>query len=761
MIHAMRNVLLLSLLAAPAALAQEITVPAAAWTSDSALAAAMPGMAEQVMAVYREDDRDRYLDNRFRLQLVTGRYPEAIETLTALRDLRRAPHAPLSPHATLPYEIYLHARSRQQALPEAFRTIVGALDDTTASYEVRWIFGTSINFLRRGLRAARERQQGKTAIPLPDAVDLVRRHVAVHVYESFQPLLGELLEQDDQRRYIIERNIPVRAPDGATICALVMRPRRGTGRVPALLNFTIYADAEQNLYEARRTAAHGYAGVEGLTRGKGCSPDQPVPIEHDGADARTVIEWISRQPWSDGRVGMYGGSYEGFTQWAAAKQMPPALKAFMPSVTFAPGVDFPMDGNIFMNYAYPWPFYTANGKTLDATTYFDAARWERLNREWYVSGRRYRSLDSTDGTPNPIFRRWLEHPTYDAYWQRVMPYQRDFARIDIPVLTTTGYYDSGQIGALHYFRQHYQYNPAAEHYLVIGPYDHIGGQRGTISPLGTRTNVLRGYTLDSVAHIDIGALRYQWFDYVFRGAPKPSILKDKVNYQVMGANVWRHAPSLDAMGKRSRLYLTSEPTREGHRLSGQQPGSGTIRQEVDLADRSDVTRFLSGELIDQALDTWSIVDSVPRIGHGLVFVSDPLQAATEVSGLFSGRLDVIINKRDFDFSVTLFERTPRGEYVQLSYYWARASHVGDRSRRRLLVPGERRRLEFVSGRLTSRLCEVGSRLVVVVGVIKQPGEQINYGTGRDVSDETIEDAKEPLRIQWLGGSFVDLPFRRR
>src|SRR5439155_24119609 len=188
-------------------------------------------------------------------------------------------------------------------------------------------------------------------------------------------------------------------------------------RLPALLNCTFSADPAQNMSEARRTAYHGYAGVEGLTRGKACSPDTPVPIEHDGADAAAVIEWISRQPWSDGRAGMYGGSYEGFTQWAAAKHMPKALKAMMPSVTFAPGVDFPMDGNVFMNYAYPWPFYTTNVKTLDDATYYDGDRWSRLNHDWYISGRPYRELDRIDGTPNPFFDRWLEHPSYDAYWQ--------------------------------------------------------------------------------------------------------------------------------------------------------------------------------------------------------------------------------------------------------------------------------------------------------------------------------------------------------
>jgi hypothetical protein len=78
----------------------------------------------------------------------------------------------------------------------------------------------------------------------------------------------------------------------------------------------------------------------------------------------------------------------------------------------------------------------------------------------------------------------------------------------------------------------------------------------------------------------------------------------------------------------------------------------------------------------------------------------------------------------------------------------------------MLAPGKRQRLQFQSGRLTSRQLQAGSRLVVVLGVIKQAGEQINYGTGRDVSDETIADAKEPLEIRWLGDSFIDVPVRR-
>ena len=131
----------------------------------------------------------------------------------------------------------------------------------------------------------------------------------------------------------------------------------------------------------------------------------------------------------------------------------------------------------------------------------------------------------------------------------------------------------------------------------------------------------------------------------------------------------------------------------------------------------------------------------------------------ELSGLFSGRLEFIVNKKDFDINISLYELTAKQEYVLLSVYWARASGVGSLVERRLLTPGKRERLDFESVRLTSRKLQSGSRLVVLLNIIKQPDLQINYGTGKDVSEETIADAGEPLQIKWFGGSYIDVPVR--
>jgi uncharacterized protein len=528
------------------------------------------------------------------------------------------------------------------------------------------------------------------------------------------------------QEFVIDSNVRVPTPDGGVVCAaLIVHPIGATGPLPTLLQFSIY---DPFMAEAKRTAAHGYVAVEGETRGKACAPGTPVPYENNGRDAEALINWIARQPWSDGRVGMYGGSYNGGAAWAAAKRMPKPLKAIMVGAPVAPGLDVPMEGNVFWMFVYPWTFYTTDGPRADTATYNDRARWRRLDHDWYASGRAFRDHDAIDGTPNPYYDRWLEHPSYDAYWQAMIPYRDEFARINIPVLQTAGYYYGGPGAALYYFSQHHQYNPKAEHYLVIGPYGHFDAQSGPSS------RELNGYRLDSVAMVDLRELRYQFFDYVFKGAPKPAMLQGVVNYEVMGANVWKHAPSVAAMAKeRRRIPL----------------GAATLT--VDLADRSDVDRMSpGGGVVDTVIDTW----------NGVKFVSDPFAEPIEVSGLFSGSLDVVVNKHDFDFQVQLYELTSKGQYVQLSQYWSRASYVGDQSHRRLLTPGKRQRLDFASIRLMSRQFEPGSRLVTVITVVKEPGRQINFGTGKDVSDETVADGKEPLRIQLFDDSFIDVPVSR-
>lgn len=739
-------VLLLALLPLPSlARTPDIPIPAAlsAELPADAVEQAMRSLAQEALVAYREDDRQRYLGTRFRLQLAAGRYAEAIESIEALRVLRDDP--PVQPPALLAYEIHARAKLLQagtelpyaQAWRQVFAERFGALDDRVA-LRAEFSFGGSLPRWRADLDAALEKAKGRTRLPLEDAIGLVRAWQVHDAYSAFMPLFDAALREDDARRYAIDRDVLVRTPDGASISTLVVRPAKAPP-LPALLSFTIYANDDWAWADAKTMAAHGYAGVVAYARGKGRSPDAIVPFEHDGADAAATIDWIAAQPWSDGRVGMYGGSYNGFAQWAALKHRPRALKAIATSATVAPGIDVPMEGGVFLNFMYPWPFYAASNRSLDDARYGDSARWAALDRDWYASGRAYRDLPAIDGEPNPVFARWLQHPDYDAYWQAMIPQGDEFAGIDIPVLATTGYFDGGQIGALHYFREHLRHRPDADHTLLIGPYEHFTMQTG-VPP------EVQGYAVDASARIDLQALRLAWFDHVFKGAPRPGLLADRVNWQVMGADAWRHAPTLDAMATRTQqLCLVPGPTADAGLLSPQPRPDAVTPQRVDFKDRSDAGWTTPDAVVNATLDPHA----------GLVFASDVLPQDLELAGAFDGVLDFTVNKRDVDIAIGIYELNDRGEYLDLAWWLQRASYNADRRQRQLLQPGVPQRLVVKDTRLLSRTLAAGSRLVVTLGVVKQPDRQLNLGSGKDPSSEVAADAGPPLEIRWHGSSCLE------
>lgn len=717
-----------------------------------ALLVQLPALAQQAIPAFEEADESRRLNTLFRLQTVAGQPAEARQSLERLLALRAATD-PSSVAPLYPFLVLLRAdvagitdQARIEAAVGAeLRSTLGEFDDLAASRALPW-FVADAERLRDELDVAAAAWIGRDAIPLTAAIDLIRRQHLQASFALLAPVVEALTNADDDRRYRIDERVQIDA-GSATIAALTIRPRAAERPLPTLLVFTIYADDAWARRELRNMAAHGYAGVVAYTRGKGHSPDAPVPYEHDGEDARKVIDWIARQPWSDGRVGMYGGSYNGFTQWAAAKRLPSALKTIVPYVANNPGDGLPMENNVFVFANYAWPFYVANNKYLDESTYFDHGRWAELNERWYQSGKRYRDIDAVDGTPNAWFQRWLRHPRYDRYWQRMVPHRREFARIDIPVLSITGYYDDGQQSAIRYLKEHVRYRPDAQHHLLIGPYDHFGAQAER------KAAVVGGYAIDPVAMIDTPRITFEWMDHVFRGAPKPALLKDRINYQVMGANRWAHASSLATMAN-SELQLFLSPGKDdtSHRLVDRADAApASVRQVVDFADRDSMLGdHYPAPVLGKVLDA----------SAGLLFVSAPFADPIEVSGQFSGVLRLTANKRDLDFSVTLYEQMPDGQLLHLSYFLGRASHARSMSRRHLLKPGRKTDIPFDKTRLVSRQLAAGSRLLIAVTVNKNAYAQVNHGTGGDVSDEDRGDAGDALVVDFHNDSVLRIPVRR-
>lgn len=564
----------------------------------------------------------------------------------------------------------------------------------------------------------------------------------VQISTAQQTTLTKL--NDETNIYDIQDSVMIKTRDGAIISAMIVRKKEDKNPKPVIFQYTIYVrDKGRDLQTLKDAADKDYVGVIAYSRGKRFSPNEILPYEKDANDAYDVIDWIDKQKWCNGSVGMYGGSYNGFTQWAAAKKIHPALKTIVPYVANRPGMGLPMENNVFVNPNYEWSFYVGNNKYLDTIAGNDRQRFRKMMFKWWETGVAYKKLDSIDGTPNKLFQRWISHPDFDIYWQNMAPYKKDFAQINIPVLAFDGYYNDSQNSSLYYLRELQKYNPKTPLYLIIGPYGHFGTQIGGEA-------IINEYKVDSVSLIGIKKITYQWFDYILKNGAKPEILKDKINYEVMGANEWRSAPSLDKMSNRFlKLYLTNNKSGNSYTLNSLKPKKKEyLKQEVDFADRQNSNNdYYPDPIIRKEIDTSS----------GFIFISEPLNEPILINGSFVGQIKASINKKDVDIGITLYEVLPNGEYFHLSYYIGRASYSNDITKRRLLTPDKIETISFSNTHLVSKQLCKGSRLLVAINVNKNPFSQLNYGTGKEVSEETIKDAKEPLKIKWYNDSFVEIP----
>ncbi len=730
-------------------LAQELKFKKVALSDATTLNMEMQKLAKEYFKQNKVRDLKIEANDLYMIEILAGNYEASIKTIQSLRKNSELNNG----HPRyIQYELFSKAKIKQlssgdafsNAYESVFKAYIANCNDEQA-YSANIVFTTydAVAQFTNGFETS-YKNISDTSLPFDEALLLLKSYFLYHVYTLTEPIIFKEIKLDENKRYIIKEEVIVSARDGAELSVITAR-KRDAEPMPAVLVFTIYANASNTNY-ALLAASKGYVGVVATSRGKRQSKDAIEPYKYEHKDVYAVIDWISKQEWSNAKVGMYGGSYNGFSQWASMKdKVHPALKTIIPSVSAAPGIDVPMGNNIFFNFPYKWIPYVTNNKFLDNDANFDRDRWNNLENEWFTSGKSYNKMDSIDGTPSPVFQEWISHPSYDTYWQNMIPYKDDFSHINIPILSTTGYYDDGQRGAMYYYLEHLKYNPKAEHYLLIGPYDHWGAQ------FASSTN-LRGYQIDDVAHINIkNELAFEWFDYILKEKEKPSILKDKVNFQVMGDNKWLNKSSLSEMSNDSLVFYLSDHKIDGHYtlVTEISEKEGSTKLDINLADR---TKMNNADYYP-----WPIIKDSINLNDGLVFISERLKKETIMSGSFSGELKVTINKKDFDFAVNLYELTADGKYFHLSNYIGRASFAKNREQRELLTPHKPTTIGFDNTSIICKKIAKGSRIVVVINTNKNPYGQINYGTGRDVSSESIIDATIPLELKINAESKITLP----
>lgn len=534
-------------------------------------------------------------------------------------------------------------------------------------------------------------------------------------------------------------DVMIPAGEGTRLHGRLYRPEPVEKARPTIFSFTPYTADDAHEYGSY-FARHGYAYLNVDVRGRGGSEGTFRPMLQDGPDGAGVVRWIARQPWSDGRVGMRGGSYRGMVQWQILSQGPPEpLVTVVPTASAYPGWDFPNPGGIFLSYATRWLAFV-QGDASQGSLFGDSDLWETRYRVMHREGRAFRELDEITGLSlrsGRLFERWIEHPHLDEYWRAPSPDSADYRRLDLPILTVTGHFDGDQPGALRYYRKHVRYGSrpgTRQHYLLIGPWSH-GGTRDPEAELG-------GLAFADTAALDMNALHRQWFDWVLRGGSRPAVLEDRVVYYVMGADRWRSAPSLRAVADTARrLYLRSpdgrpdDPFSSGRLTGSPPPEPDADRYVHDPRDTADVATLESMEG-DYTAPGAAFLD-----GPKLVYHSAPVEEGFELSGQM--RLDawIELDVPDTDMAAWVYEIRPTGKTIHLGESVLRARHRLGVDTVALAEPGTVHRYRFDRFYWTSRRIREGSRIRLVLAPLNDPERQKNYNSGGPPMRETVEDAR--------------------
>jgi uncharacterized protein len=528
--------------------------------------------------------------------------------------------------------------------------------------------------------------------------------------------------------------IPLR--DGVLLNATLYLPS-GTSAAPAVVLLTPYISQtyhDRGLY----FAAHGYPFLAVDVRVRGNSEGEFRPLINEAKDGYDVIEWLAQQSYCNGQIAMWGGSYSGYAQWAAANEFPPHLTTIVPVAAPYVGADFPVRANLPTCYLMQWLTLVWNRTSQDKLFWNNHAFWNDRWRQWFESGAAFCDLDRQLGNPSSTFREWIAHPQLDDYWDGYNPSAQSYAKLLIPVLTITGMYDGDQPGALMHYRQHIA-NAAAgrevQHYLIIGPWDHAG----------TRTPSLQfgGLEFGPDSIVDLGALHREWYAWTMQRGPKPQFLQKKVAYYVAGAEHWRYADTLDEITARSApLFLesTNNPTdifSSGSLSPDQSAGGGPDHYLYDPQDVS--LAQLESTLDPHDLTQQSMLHAA--IGKQLVYHSAAFERDCEISGFFRLVAWLSIDQPDTDFRVSVYEIQVDGTSVLLTTDSMRARYRESLREGQLISSTEPLCYEFNRFMFVARELKARHRLRLVIGPINSIHSQKNYNSGRVVAEEKVADAR--------------------
>lgn len=542
----------------------------------------------------------------------------------------------------------------------------------------------------------------------------------------------------DSARIDMRWGVKIPMSDGISLGATLYLPKQQNGPAPCIFTLTPYVSQRYH-GEGTYFAANGLPFLTIDVRGRGNSEGAFRPFDQDATDGPQIVEWLAKQPYCNGKVTMWGGSYAGFNQWQTAKELPPHLATIVPVASPHIGVEVPARNNIFFPYMMQWLNLT-EGRAAQDKFFADSAYWSALWRDHFEKGAAFKDIEHAFGGEQKQMREWLAHPQIDAWQDSLTPTPEQYRAMRIPILTITGSYDADQPGALAYYRDYMRAasrEQQGRHYLIIGPWDH-SGTRGPEAEFG-------GLKFGPASLVDVRKLHVDWYRWTMSGGPKPEFLKDRVAYYVMGAEKWRYAPTLEAVTARTQpFYLDSTngatQVMASGSLSDTAPGKGA--PDSYIYDPRDTSSAALEEQVDWAGGSYTDQRLVlAGDGKQLVYHTPAFAADTEISGFFRLAAWIGIDQPDTDFNVTVYELTGDGQSIWLSDDVMRARYREGLRSAKLVATKDPLLYDFKSFTFTSRTIAKGSRLRLVIKPVNSINSEKNYNSGGVVADETMRDAR--------------------
>ena len=546
-----------------------------------------------------------------------------------------------------------------------------------------------------------------------------------------------------------EPDIPVMLRDGTITYVDVFR-RDVSELFTALLQRTPYDKSSvlsrTGTLDSIRAATSGYAVVIQDVRGRYSSDGEFYTFVNEIDDGYDSVEWVAGQSWCTGKVGMYGPSYVGATQWLAATSKPPSLVAIAPGVTAS---------DYHEGWAWQGGAFELGFNLSWAIGALSSANWDNLSRRLLLRPEQkdslieakddltasFRSLPMQDlphlrGGLAPYYYDWLAHPEYDDYWRRIC-IEEYHSEITVPAFNFGGWYDIFLGGTLRNFTRMSQMGATEQarggQRLVIGPWVHGG------SPTNVSGEYGFGTSASSLA-IDLQEMTLRFYDYWLKGEDNGWADERPVRVFVMGENVWRHEDEWPLR----RAQVASYYLHSGGKANSLN-GDGLLSPEMPGDEPPDVyvynpidpvpTRggglccdpaFLPSGAFDQRP-----IESRPDV---LVYSTPPLDRPVEVTGPVQVTLHASSSAPDTDFTAKLIDVEPSGYSRNLADGIIRARYRQPRQPASLIQPGQV--YEYTIDLLaTSNLFKQGHRIRVEISSSNFPRFDRNTNTGEAIGSD--------------------------